>query len=53
MTGIIGIVLTLALVASTAYAAEEKKPTPQQEKMRACNAQATEKALKGTSARPS
>jgi psiF repeat len=34
-------------VVSTAHAADEKKPTAQQEKMKSCNAQATEKALKG------
>jgi len=30
-----------------AYAAEEKKPTPQQQRMKDCNAEAGNKALKG------
>jgi hypothetical protein len=48
MKGIIGIALALAFAVSTAQAVEEKKAaTPQQEKMRACNAHATEKNLKG------
>jgi uncharacterized protein HemX len=43
----LGIALVLALAASTTYAADDKKPTAQQEKMKACNAQATEKGVKG------
>lgn len=37
----------LSLLASGAYAAEEKKATPQQERMKACNKEAGEKKLKG------
>jgi psiF repeat len=47
MNQIIGIAVTLAFVVSTAYAADEKKPTSQQEKMKACNTHATDKQLKG------
>jgi psiF repeat len=43
----VALAVALAFVASTAYAADDKKLPPQQEKMRACNVQATEKALKG------
>jgi hypothetical protein len=35
------------LTASLAHAADAKKMTPQQEKMKACNAQAGEKKLEG------
>jgi Ni/Co efflux regulator RcnB len=35
------------LAASLAHAADEKKPTVQQEKMKACNAQAGDKKLEG------
>jgi hypothetical protein len=35
------------LTASLTHAADEKKMTPQQEKMKACNTDATAKALKG------
>jgi hypothetical protein len=46
-------VLTLAFAASTVFAAEETKKAPspaqkaQQEKMKACNAEAAEKKVKG------
>jgi psiF repeat len=46
ITGV-ALALALAFVVSTANAADDKKLTPQQEKMKACNAQATEKQLKG------
>ena len=42
------VALTIAtLAAGSALAAEEKKPTPQQERMKACNKDAGEQALKG------
>lgn len=42
------IALCLTLASSTmAYAREEKAPTPQQERMRSCNKEAGDKALKG------
>jgi psiF repeat len=47
MKRIVGVALALAFVVSIAHAADDKKLTPQQEKMKACNAQATEKDLKG------
>jgi hypothetical protein len=43
MKRVIGIAVALAFVVSTAYAADEKKPTAQQQKMKACNGE----ALKG------
>ena len=47
MNRMIGVALALAFLVTTAYAADDKKPTAQQEKMKACNAQATEKSLMG------
>lgn len=42
------VALTFAtLAAGSALAAEEKKPTPQQERMKSCNKDAGEQALKG------
>ncbi len=41
------VVLVALSGVSVAYAADEKKPTAQQEKMKACNAQAGEKKLEG------
>jgi len=43
---LLAIPLSLSLTLNTAFA-EEKKPTAQQGKMKACNAQAKEQALKG------
>ncbi|WP_334157124.1 PsiF family protein [Oryzomicrobium sp.] len=42
------VALTFAtLAAGSALAADEKKPTPQQERMKSCNKEAGDKALKG------
>jgi hypothetical protein len=47
MKRMIGVVLALAFLVITAYAADDKKPTAQQATMKACDAQATGKSLKG------
>jgi hypothetical protein len=48
MRALIGTLVAVALcTASLAHAADEKKLTPQQEKMKACNTQAGEKKLEG------
>jgi hypothetical protein len=41
------VVLGLAMVASSVYAADDKAPTAQQGKMKTCNADAKTKDLKG------
>jgi len=41
------IALCLTLAAGTAYAKDEKAPTPQQERMQNCNKEAKEKNLAG------
>lgn len=42
------VALTFAtLAAGSALAADEKKPTPQQERMKSCNKEAGDKTLKG------
>src|SRR5215470_18699531 len=46
MRTILAAIVALAVVAGTgslAFAADEKKPNPQQERMKACNAQAGDK----------
>jgi len=43
---LLALCLTIA-ASSVAYAREEKAPTPQQERMRACNKEASEKGVKG------
>jgi hypothetical protein len=41
------VTLLFGLIFVTAVNAAEKTPTPQQQKMRECNAQATQQSLKG------
>ncbi len=43
----VAIVIASQFALAPAYAAEEKKPTPQQQRMKDCNAEAGNKALKG------
>ena len=45
------IALCLTLAAGSAYAKDEKAPTPQQEKMKSCNKDASDKGLKGADRR--
>ena len=49
MKTVIAVICAASLLAvgPNALAAEEKKPTPQQEKMKACNKEAGDKQLKG------
>lgn len=47
MTKLIGTALAIALTATLAHAADDKKPMSQQDKMKTCNAQAAEKKLEG------
>jgi len=47
MKALVGALLALFLSAAMAQAADEKKLTPQQEKMKSCNTEASDKKLEG------
>ena len=47
MTRILLTVLATGLLSLPAFAQDKDKPTPQQQKMKSCNAQASKKGMKG------